>query len=144
MTPRVFVKNAPADLLAAEARGLDWLRVDGGPPLPAVLEVSADRLTVVWIEPGRPSAGAAAVFGERLARLHASTEEPTYGADSTPNPNRERPSTSPKSSAVVAAAWARIAGWMRMIGAVTAVVTRSVDVAWAIAPSTDQTNGLWP
>jgi len=82
VTPRVFVKNAPAELLAAEARGLDWLRVDGGPPLPAVLELSADRLAVEWIEPGRPSAGGAAVFGERLARLHASTKEPAYGADS--------------------------------------------------------------
>ena len=37
-----------------------------------------------------------------------------------------------------------IAGWMRTVGQVTAVVTRIRSVAWAIAPITDQTNGLWP
>jgi hypothetical protein len=44
----------------------------------------------------------------------------------------------------VAAAWATIAGWIRSVGQVTAVVTFIESVAWAIAPITDQTNGLWP
>ena len=41
-------------------------------------------------------------------------------------------------------AWARIAGWMRMIGHVTPTPCRPRSVDAAIAPSTDQTNGLWP
>ena len=43
----------------------------------------------------------------------------------------------------VAAAWATIAGCMRVVGHVTPVVTVS-DVDEAKAPSTLQTNGLWP
>jgi len=45
--------------------------------------------------------------------------------------------------ATVAAAWAITAGWIRMIGQLTAVVTGN-EVACAMAPMTDQTNGLWP
>ena len=55
-------------------------------------------------------------------------------------PSTNRPSCS---RALVAAAWAMIAGWIRTVGQVTAVVTGS-DVASASAPITDQTNGLWP
>jgi len=43
----------------------------------------------------------------------------------------------------VAAAWAMIAGWMRTVGQVTAVVTGS-EVAWAMAPMTAQTKGDSP
>ena len=43
----------------------------------------------------------------------------------------------------MAAAWATIAGWMRMVGQVTAVVTWS-DVVAPMAPITLQTNGLSP
>jgi hypothetical protein len=45
---------------------------------------------------------------------------------------------------VVAAAWAMIAGWIRIIGQVTPVPTSSFSVAPAMPPSTLQTNGLWP
>ena len=34
--------------------------------------------------------------------------------------------------------------WMRMLGQVTAVPTVRRCVAWAMAPSTLHTNGLWP
>lgn len=43
----------------------------------------------------------------------------------------------------VAAACAMIAGCIRMVGQVTAVLTGS-DVASESAPITDHTNGLWP
>ena len=56
-----------------------------------------------------------------------------------PNPRKNRPGIS---DAAVADAWAMIAGWMRTVGQVTPVPTRSVSVACAIAPSTPQTNGL--
>jgi fructosamine-3-kinase len=83
VTPRVFVKtvgSAPPGLLAAEARGLEWLRVGGGPPLPQVIEISADRLLLQWIESGPPTAAAAADFGRRLATLHGSIDDSTFGA----------------------------------------------------------------
>ena len=46
-------------------------------------------------------------------------------------------------TAEVAAACATIAGCVRTIGQVTAVVTGS-SVTWLIAPITDHTNGLCP
>ena len=47
------------------------------------------------------------------------------------------------SRADVAAAWATSAGWMRMIGQVTAVVMGSEE-AWEIATMTDHTKLDWP
>jgi fructosamine-3-kinase len=80
----VFAKTraaAPADFFAAEARGLDRLRVDGGPPLPQVIAVGADGLVLEWVEPGEPTGRAAETFGRSLARLHA-TGQPVFGATS--------------------------------------------------------------
>ena len=57
-----------------------------------------------------------------------------------PTPSRKRPFSS---TALVAAACAMIAGWIRMVGQVTAVVTGSEHTC-AMAPIIDQTNGLWP
>jgi fructosamine-3-kinase len=78
----VFVKtkrDAPAGFFAAEAAGLDRLRVDGGPPVPAVVACGDDGLVLQWIEPGRPSQQAARRFGAELAVLHGSGA-PSYGA----------------------------------------------------------------
>ena len=58
-----------------------------------------------------------------------------------PNPRKNRPGII---VAAVADAWAMIAGWMRTVGQVTPVPTRRLWVAWAIAPNTLHTNGLWP
>ena len=68
----------------------------------------------------------------RMCSLRASPE---------PTPKRNRPPGS--RFADVAAAWARIAGWMRTVGHVTAVVTVRSVVA-AMPPMTDQTNGECP
>ena len=57
-----------------------------------------------------------------------------------PTPRLKRPSSSTE---LVAAAWAMIAGWMRIVGHVTPVVTRQVDASES-APITDHTNALWP
>ena len=65
----------------------------------------------------------------------------SFSASPLPSPRQKRPSSN---TADVAAAWAMIAGWIRSVGQVTAVVTFIESVAWAIAPITDQTNGLWP
>ncbi len=44
----------------------------------------------------------------------------------------------------VAAAWAMMAGWMRVVGQVTPVPRAMCSVVLATPPMTDQTNGLWP
>lgn len=73
----VVVKEGPG--VAAEAAGLRWLAVPGGPPLPAVLSRNDAQLVTGYVPPGRPSAAAAADLGTRLAALHASGA-PTFGA----------------------------------------------------------------
>jgi fructosamine-3-kinase len=65
----VVVKQGPA--VAAEAAGLEWLAVPGGPPLPAVIELDGDRLVTAYVRSGRPSAAAAKELGRRLAAMHA-------------------------------------------------------------------------
>ena len=78
-----FVKTragATPDFFAAEARGLELLRVAGGPPLPGVREVAADRIVLDRIEPGRPSESAARELGRRLAVMHQSGM-PCFGAE---------------------------------------------------------------
>ncbi len=78
----VFAKaleTAPAGLFAAEARGLDLLRVDGGPPIPRVLAVSDDGLVLEWVEAASPSPAVARDFGRRLAVMHAASL-PSFGA----------------------------------------------------------------
>lgn len=79
-----FVKTqagAAPDFFAAEARGLELLRVPGGPPLPAVRRLEADRIVLERIESGRPGEPAAAEFGRRLAAMHT-TWLPSFGAPS--------------------------------------------------------------
>lgn len=78
---RVFTKGEPvfaktlADplpgVLAVEAAGLAWLREPGVVPVPEVLGVDDRVLVLSWVDPGRPSAGAAERLGVGLARLHA-------------------------------------------------------------------------
>ena len=58
-----------------------------------------------------------------------------------PTPRKKRPGII---APAVAAAWAITAGWILIVGQVTPVPSRSRSVAWAIAPITDQTNGLCP
>jgi fructosamine-3-kinase len=65
----VVVKEGPG--VAAEAAGLRWLAVAGGPPVPAMLALDGARLVTEHVPPGRPSAAAAAELGRRLAALHA-------------------------------------------------------------------------
>lgn len=79
----VFAKqldDAPLGLFAAEARGLDLLRVDGGPSVPSVIAASGDGLVLQWVEPAPPSPTVARDFGRRLAAMHT-TWLPSFGLD---------------------------------------------------------------
>ncbi|MDB4959361.1 MAG: Ribulosamine/erythrulosamine 3-kinase potentially in protein deglycation [Myxococcales bacterium] len=77
---RVFVKShdgAPADLFAAEAAGLDWLR-ESPLRVPRVLGIGDDWLALEWLDlAGRPDPAA---FGRGLAMLHR-LGAPTFGLD---------------------------------------------------------------
>ncbi|MGD9960024.1 fructosamine kinase family protein [Nocardioides sp.] len=63
--------HPPDGFFAAEARGLEWLRVEGGAPVPEVLATDHDCLILPWIEPGKVTNEAASAFGAALARTHA-------------------------------------------------------------------------
>jgi fructosamine-3-kinase len=79
---RVFAKtlaDAPVGFFEAEARGLERLRVVGGPPVPELVAVAADGLVLEWVEPGSPTQPAAESFGRALATLHLQASQ-TYGA----------------------------------------------------------------
>jgi fructosamine-3-kinase len=73
---RVFVKHradAPAGVFTAEAQGLDWLRVAGGPRVPEVVAAQDEPprfLALEWIERGSPAADHDEVLGRALAALH--------------------------------------------------------------------------
>jgi fructosamine-3-kinase len=79
----VFAKtlaDPPPDFFVAEARGLDLIRVAGGPPVPEVRAVGDDGLVLEWIEPGSPGRDAAERFGAELAALHRAGGD-RFGAD---------------------------------------------------------------
>src|SRR2546423_727917 len=64
----------------------------------------------------------------------------SLSASPVPTPSTNRPSSM---TALVAAACAMIAGWIRVVGQVTAVITGSRQT-WLSAPIVDHTNGLSP
>lgn len=72
--------HAPEGFFEAEARGLEWLRVPDGVPVPEVLAVAPDCLVLPWLEPMKVTNEAAADFGGALARTHAHRRE-QFGLD---------------------------------------------------------------
>lgn len=79
---KVFAKTldgAPAGLFAAEARGLDLLRVEGGTPIPSVIAVDDGGMVLEWVESAPPTPATARDFGRRLATMHTSWL-PSFGA----------------------------------------------------------------
>nr|WP_308252298.1 fructosamine kinase family protein [Pseudonocardia sp. KRD291] len=68
----VVCKNGASDpgSVPAEAAGLAWIAVPGGPPVPEVLGADDEWLVTTFVEPGRPSREHAAELGRRLAVLH--------------------------------------------------------------------------
>jgi len=84
----VFVKanaSAPADMFAAEVRGLSWLAeglLDEELCVPRVLACEPTFLVLELLEPGRPRADFDELLGRGLARLHRSgAGEGGFGLD---------------------------------------------------------------
>ncbi len=79
--------GAPPGYFAWEATGLQWLgeaQADGGVPVARVLDVGPTHLDLDRPQPVPPTRAAAAQFGERLARTHATpvphVVQPGHGA----------------------------------------------------------------
>ncbi|MCL1922836.1 MAG: fructosamine kinase family protein [Propionibacteriaceae bacterium] len=69
-----WVKNrrdAPQDLFAAEAAGLEWLHVDGGVPVVEVRAVDEQSITLSRLSRGTPTQTFAERFGVELTRTHS-------------------------------------------------------------------------
>ena len=111
----VVVKDGPG--VAAEAAGLAWLAVPGGPPVPEVLGCGGGRLVTTLVPRGVPSARAAAELGRRLAVLHAAGA-PAFGAGPPGTPAAAWIGRAPMAN-VAGAAWApwyaehRVAPYLR-------------------------------
>lgn len=73
---RCFIKSygtEPSGMTRAEAQGLAWLDVPGGPRVPKVLawsDAGPSLLVLEWLESGRPDAASEERFGRALATLH--------------------------------------------------------------------------
>jgi fructosamine-3-kinase len=67
-------------MFPAEARGLDRLRISGGPPVPGVTAVGEDGIVLEWIPAAAPSREAAERFGRALATMHQAGDV-DFGAD---------------------------------------------------------------
>ena len=71
--------GAGADYYATEAAGLQWLTVDGGPPIPQVYSVGAAALVLERIVEANATHAAADSFGQALATMHASGVPMPFG-----------------------------------------------------------------
>jgi len=75
----VAVKRGAPGQAAAEAAGLHWLRVPGGPPVPRVHGADGPWLVTEYVPAGRLDGAAAERLGRELATLHAAGA-PAFGA----------------------------------------------------------------
>ncbi|HUQ56537.1 fructosamine kinase family protein [Lentzea sp.] len=91
MGPRAALRTKVQSPLAtaAEAAGLRWISVEGGPPIPRVHQAEGGRLVIDEIPHGTPDLQAAVTFGRRLAALHL-TGADAFGA---PPPGGPREAT---------------------------------------------------
>jgi fructosamine-3-kinase len=78
------LRDAPDGFFDAEARGLRWLRVPGGPPVPQVLAHDRKGLVLEWVEPAAATAAGSEHAGRALAALHSAAPDGAgFGNDET-------------------------------------------------------------
>jgi hypothetical protein len=99
----------------------------------AVADLVARRSTLI-------TTASSSMSGRAPTQGHGSPKMCSLSASPLPTPRTNRP---PRWTAAVAAAWAMTAGWIRIVGQITAVAMCS-DVTSEGAPMTSHTNGLWP
>ena len=79
---RTFEKrnpSAPPGFFAAEARGLRWLAAAGA-PVPEVVSVGHDHITLAWIDQGPWTPAAEEAAGRAVAVMHDAAA-PSFGLD---------------------------------------------------------------
>jgi fructosamine-3-kinase len=68
--PERATEPVPDGFFTTEARGLDWIRLPDGPPVPEVIVALPQMLALEWVQPGEPTARAAEDLGRALGRMH--------------------------------------------------------------------------
>lgn len=99
----VVAKGGKSGQAMAEAAGLRWLRVPGGPPVPTVHGHNENWLVTEHIPPGRSDAVAAERFGRELAVLHGAGAQ-AFGAPPPGGPQQAWIGAAPMTN-VTASEW---------------------------------------
>jgi fructosamine-3-kinase len=99
----VVAKRGAPGQVRAEAAGLRWLQVPGGPPVPQVHGHDEQWLITEYVPAGRPDGAAAERLGRQLAALHAAGA-PAFGAAPPGGPQQAWIGTAPMAN-VTAAQW---------------------------------------
>ncbi len=128
----VVAKRGESGQAMAEAAGLRWLRVPGGPPVPQVHGHDEHWLVTEHIPAGRTDGAAAERLGRRLAVLHAAGA-PAFGAPPPGGPQQAWIGAAPMAN-VTASQWPRWYAEHRVLRYLRTAVDRgTVDAAGARA-----------
>jgi fructosamine-3-kinase len=103
----VVAKSGQPGQAEAEAAGLRWLQVPGGPPVPKVSGYDGTWLVTEYVPAGRLDGAAAQRFGQQLAVLHAAGA-PAFGTPPPRGPDQPVPQQAwigPAPMANVTAPW---------------------------------------
>ncbi|MGH3800202.1 MAG: fructosamine kinase family protein [Pseudonocardiaceae bacterium] len=129
----VVAKRGQPGQASAEAAGLRWLRVPGGPPVPQVHGHDEQWLVTEYVPAGRLDGAAAERLGRQLAMLHAAGA-PAFGAAPPEGPQQAWIGAAPMAN-ITAEQWPqwyaehRVLRYLRIAvdrGAVDAVGARAV------------------
>ncbi|MBV9163296.1 MAG: fructosamine kinase family protein [Pseudonocardiales bacterium] len=128
----VVAKRGKSGQAMAEAAGLRWLRVPGGPPVPQVHGHNEHWLVTEHIPAGRTDGAAAERLGRQLAALHTAGA-PAFGAPPPGGPRQAWIGAAPMAN-VTAAEWPQWYAEHRVLRYLRAAVDRgAMDAAGARA-----------
>jgi fructosamine-3-kinase len=124
----VVAKRGEARQVLAEAAGLRWLRVPGGPPVPQVYGHDTQWLISEYVPAGRPDGDAAERLGRELAALHAAGA-PAFGSAPPGGPQQAWIGAAPMAN-ITAAHWPQWYAEHRVLRYLRTAVDRgAVDAA---------------
>jgi fructosamine-3-kinase len=128
----VVAKRGEPGQVIAEAAGLHWLRVPGGPPVPQVYGHDGQWLVTEYVPAGRLDDAAAERLGRQLAALHAAGA-PAFGAPPPAGPQQAWIGAAPMAN-VIAEQWPQWYAEYRVLPYLRTAVDRgTVDAAGARA-----------
>jgi fructosamine-3-kinase len=128
----VVAKRGRSGQAMAEAAGLRWLRVPGGPPVPQVHGHNEHWLVIEHIPTGRTDGAAAERLGRQLAALHTAGA-PAFGAPPPGGPRQAWIGAAPMAN-IIAAEWPQWYAEHRVLRYLRTAVDRgAVDSAEARA-----------